>query len=108
MTASLIIINFTVQLILTAPWLWDACHMFTMTFTTVYLSCTYIKMRFNQLNEIMEEPLRAPSLGESKEIMWKFIRDHRQITKMVQEYNVSIRWVLFCVMYIFAIVSIHR
>ena len=89
-------------------WLYNTASMFTMTFTTFYLSCTYIKLRYEQVNEMKEDPLRACTLAESKEKMWSFIRDHRQITNLVRNFNKSVKWILFCVVYIFAVVRIFE
>lgn len=87
-------------------WLYFSASMFSMTFATFYLSCAYIKLRYEEVNEMKEDPLRARTLIESKEKMWTLIGDHRKITNLVRNYNKSIKWILFCVVYIFAIVRI--
>ena len=86
-------------------WVIDACDTFIITFSTFYLCCEYIKMRYNQLNEISEGPLRAQTLAGSREQLIALINGHNEVTKIVREFNKSIKWILFCIVYIFAIVS---
>ena len=76
---------------------WD----FTLIFSTYSLAAVHILMRFLQLNERSEEPLWAPTVQRSRQLIWKFIQEHEEITKLVNVYNRPIRWILFCVQYIF-------
>ena len=86
-------------------WVIDGCDTFIITFSTIYLCCEYIKMRYNQLNEISEGPLRAQTLAGSRETLIALINGHNDVTKIVRKFNESIKWILFCVVYVFAIVS---
>ena len=74
-----------------------------MTFVSFYLSCTYVKMRYDQVNESV---LEFENGIESDEQKISFIlQEFSEITKLVSEMNRSIKWILFAVIYIFSIVS---
>ena len=64
-----------------------------------------LRRRYNQLNEISEGPLRAETLAGSKEQLIALIDEHNEITELVRKFDESIKWILFCVVYILNIVS---
>ena len=74
---------------------------YTYIFCTYFVAAVYIMMRYDQLNHKVDWTLRVWSVAESRHLMWQFIKEHYEITALVEVYNQPIRWILFCVQFIF-------
>lgn len=105
LSTTLLVIYTLIHVLHMFPWLYYFLPTMNMTIISFYLSATYITMRFNQLNDEKERLLNARTNTESEARLQKFITEFREIVNTLNNCNQCIKWILFCVVYIFTFVS---
>lgn len=73
-----------------------------MIVITVYLSATYLRMRFEEINSSLAECLMSKSTQNSSRQLIHFIQEHKKISAMVMRHNQTMKWIIFCVHYLFS------
>ena len=78
--------------VICVPWIKYAVCTITMTLATFYISSTFLKMRFEQLDESIFRFKNGIEINDQK--MSSIIEEHSAIARLVSEFNKSIKWIL--------------